>query len=69
MRRDPFYLKAEEVQPRFHEVVFQDDLRNGISLEEESQDLSSKVLPPGLLVVHDASGSCQDDVSELPGGQ
>lgn len=48
---------------------FQDDLRNGISLEEESQDLSSEVFPPGLLVVHYASGGGQDDVSKLPGGK
>merc|ERR1712222_185165 len=38
-------------------------------LEEESQDLSSEMLPPGLLVVHDAPGGGQHNVAELSGGQ
>ena len=37
--------------------------------EEESQDLSSQMLPPGLLVVHDAPGGGQHHVPELSGGQ
>ena len=37
--------------------------------EEESQDFSSQMLPPGLLVVHDAPGGGQHHVPELSGGQ
>ena len=37
--------------------------------EEESQDLSSEMLPPGLLVVHDATGGGQHHVPELSGWQ
>ena len=33
--------------------------------EEESQDFSSQMLPPGLLVVHDAPGGGEDDEPEL----
>ena len=37
--------------------------------EEESQDFSSQMLPPGLLVVHDAPGGGQHHVPELSWGQ
>merc|ERR1719264_1305290 len=37
--------------------------------EEEPKNLSSQVLPPGLLVVHDASGGGQHHLSKLSGGQ
>jgi len=36
---------------------------------EEAQDLATGVLAPGLLVVHDAEGSAQDQVAELSRGQ
>lgn len=36
-------------------------------LVEESNDLARDVLSPGLLVVHDAGRSGEDDVSELTG--
>ena len=39
------------------------------SLKEESQNLSSQMLPPGLLVVHDAPGSGQHDISKLSRGE
>jgi hypothetical protein len=39
------------------------------TLVEETEDLSSNVLPAGLLVVHDASRGGEDDVSELTRGQ
>ncbi len=35
---------------------------NSTSSEEESQDLSSQVFPPRLLLVHDASRRCQHNV-------
>jgi hypothetical protein len=35
------------------------------SLVEETNDLSSDVLPPGLLVVEDTGGGGEDDVAEL----
>lgn len=38
-----------------------------IRLVEETKDLAGDVLPPGLLVVHDASGGGEDDVTELTG--
>ena len=38
-------------------------------LEEESKDLAAEVLPPGLLVVHDAAGGGEHHLAELPGGQ
>ena len=40
-----------------------------IGLIEETNDLSTDVLATSLLVVHDALGSGQDDVSELTAGQ
>ena len=40
-----------------------------LRLIEETDDLASDVLPPRLLVVHDAGGSGQDDVPELTGWQ
>lgn len=36
-----------------------------INLVEETDDLSGNVLASGLLVVHNTSGSCEHDVSEL----
>jgi len=36
-----------------------------LSLIKESDDLSSNVLPPGLLVIHDASRGGQNDVTKL----
>lgn len=36
-------------------------------LVEEADDLSCNVLASCLLVVHDTSGSCEDDVSKLTG--
>ena len=39
------------------------------SSEEVSDDLATGVLPPRLLVVHDAIGSGQHEVTELPGGE
>jgi hypothetical protein len=36
-------------------------------LVDESQDLSSGVLPPGLLVVHDSGRGGKDDLSERTG--
>jgi hypothetical protein len=32
---------------------------------EETEDLASDILPPGLLMVHNASRCCQHDVAEL----
>ena len=37
--------------------------------EEESQNLSSQMLPPGLLVIHDASRGGQHHLAKLSGGQ
>ena len=37
--------------------------------EEESQDFSSQMLPPGLLVVHDAPGGGQHHEAKLSGRQ
>ena len=37
--------------------------------EEKAEDFPSQMLPPGLLVVHDPAGGCQDDESELSAGQ
>lgn len=34
-------------------------------LEEKSKNLSSQVLPSGLLVVHDSSRGGHDDVTEM----
>ena len=39
------------------------------TLVKEAQDLASDVLPPGLLVVHDASRGGEHDVTELTRGQ
>ena len=36
---------------------------------EETEDLTSRVLPPRLVMVHDAIGCGQDDVAELARGQ
>jgi hypothetical protein len=33
-------------------------------LKEETQDLASEVLPPGLLVIHDAAGGSHDNEAE-----
>ena len=38
-------------------------------LEEESQDLSSQVLSPGLLVVHDSAGRGENHKTKLSGGE
>ena len=37
------------------------------SLEEESKDLSTSVLSSGLLVVHDAIGGGEDELTKLSG--
>ena len=37
--------------------------------EEESKNFSAEMFPPGLLVVHDPAGGCQDDEAELSGGE
>lgn len=34
-------------------------------LIEETKDLARNVLPPGLLVIHDAGGGGENDVTEL----
>lgn len=47
-------------------VLKADELRR---LEEESQDLSSEVLPSGLLVVHDSAGCGHHHIAKLSGGQ
>jgi hypothetical protein len=39
------------------------------NLVEETENLSSNVLPAGLLVVHDTSRGGEDDVTELTRGQ
>jgi hypothetical protein len=39
-----------------------------VHLKEEPEDLASGVLVLRLMVVHDAVGGRQDEVSELPGG-
>ena len=36
-----------------------------MSSEEESQNLASKVLPPGLLMIHDSSGGSEHDIPKL----
>ena len=41
----------------------------GSSSEEEAQNFPSEMLPPGLLVIHDAPGGGEDHVAELSGGQ
>ena len=46
-----------------------DNCQCSLPLEEESEDLASQVLPPRLLVVHDAPGGGQHHVSELSGGK
>ena len=38
-------------------------------LEEKAEDFPSEMLPPGLLVVHDAPGGGEDDETELSAGQ
>jgi hypothetical protein len=38
-------------------------------LVEETNDLSCNVLASGLLVIHDASRGCEDDITELTGWQ
>lgn len=38
-------------------------------LVEEADDLARDVLPPGLLVIHDAGRGGEDDVAELTRGQ
>ena len=53
----------------FHPLFPQEDRYKGWCSEEESQDLSSKMLPSGLLVVHDASGGGQHHIAKLSGGQ
>lgn len=35
------------------------------SLIKETQDFTTNILPPGLLVIHDASRSCQHNVAKL----
>jgi len=40
-----------------------------VDLEEESQDLSSQVLSPGLLVVHDSAGRGKNHKAKLSGGE
>ena len=52
-----------------HPLFPQEDRYKGCCSEEESQDLSSKMLPPGLFVVHDAPGGGQHHIAELSGGQ
>jgi hypothetical protein len=39
------------------------------NLVEETEDLASNVLPPGLLVVHDTSRGGEDNVTELTRGE
>jgi hypothetical protein len=39
------------------------------SLVDERQDLSSDVLSPGLLVVHDTGRGGEDDLSERSSGE
>lgn len=67
-----FDLKASEVYrfPR-GEWFVQDDwcTTQRWFLEEESEDLPSEVLPPGLLVVHDPAGGGHHHEPELPGWQ
>jgi len=46
-----------------HHIIFEQHL------VEETKDLSSNVLPPGLLVVHDTSRGSEDNVTELTRGQ
>ena len=53
----------------FHPLFPQEDRYKGWCSEEESQDLSSKMLPSGLLVVHDTSGGGQHHIAKLSGGQ
>lgn len=38
-------------------------------LVEETENLASNVLPPGLLVVHDTGGGGEDDETELTRGK
>ena len=52
-----------------HPLFPQEDRYKGCCSEEESQDFSSQMLPPGLLVVHDAVGRREDDVAEGTSGQ
>lgn len=40
-------------------------IASAVRLVEEAQDLASHMLPPRLLVIHDTSRSCQDNVAEL----
>jgi hypothetical protein len=41
----------------------------GSSLVKEAQDFACNMLPPGLLVVHNASAGGEDDIAELTGGE
>lgn len=66
---------------RFHSTIETPDVRcyhavscapiptENVHLVEEPDDFARNVLPPRFLVVHDASGSGQDDVAELTGWQ
>jgi hypothetical protein len=50
-------------------MILQNAVCQSDNLVEETDDLAGNVLAAGLLVVHDASGGGQDDVTELTGGQ
>ena len=50
-------------------TILFDALYHSMRLVEEPNDLASDVLPPRLLVVHDAGGSGEDDVAKLTRGQ
>ena len=67
---DSLHLACSRRAPRYALGKFVPDaFITGAHLVEETNDLASDVLPPRLLVVHDAGRGGQDDVAELTRGQ
>ena len=57
------------VLPRLGQVLFINHkkalfpLLHFVSLEKETQDLASEMLPPGFFVIHDTTRGSHDDVT------
>lgn len=66
-RRDTLEITPSSALDRYMLMILQTPPFPNGHLVEEPDDLSCNVLASCLLVVHDASGSCEDNVSELTG--
>ena len=67
------FLRGSKPPPKTFDLCYSLGIRipsrSSKHLVEEAQNLSSDVLSPRLLVVHDTSRGGQDDVTELTGGK